>query len=146
KPIGAGAPDPNLAVEAGREYDFVVRVGPPEEGFVSGSESFPEPPLKPEEASLTLSVLLYERYTCPDGTLQTIQLPRAGASPAATFRIAISAASRVFDGRITIFHNNRPLIESSYRIAVQGATGDGTPPARAELRTLMRTRAFDTSL
>jgi hypothetical protein len=138
---------PATSVEAGKPYQLQVRVAPREKNWVVSREIFPEPPLKPQETSLLLTVLFHERHSCPDGVLQTIELPRMGASSVARFPITVSGESSVFDSRITIYHNNRPLIESAFRAAVLGAkSSEGPAPVHAELVTLMRTRAFDANL
>ena len=128
-------------LDPGAPYRLDVRVGPTERGWVESDEPVPEPPLKPEESSLTLTVLFHERHSCPEGTLGAIVLPRAGASDIVSFAFAVHPSAPDFDGRILILHNNRPITETQIQYPVRGKTTD--PPSN---KTLMRTRAFGATL
>ncbi|MBI4904237.1 MAG: hypothetical protein HY820_11410 [Acidobacteria bacterium] len=131
-------------IEAGKDYVLQVRIGTGQ-GWTTSHDPLPEPPLKPQETSVILTVLFHEPHSCPDGLLRTIELPRSGPSSTAEFPVRANTGSAVLDGRITIYHNNRPLMECAYRVPVMG--GAAIPALTCPgLETLMRTRRFDGGL
>lgn len=126
---------PQSALEAGKRYGLDIKIGPRERGWGSGKESFPEPPIRPEEAGVSLAVLFTEPNSCPNGELKTIFLPRAGASSACRFEFTASPASSLFEGWISIYHNNRLLQEAVLRAEVVGGAISPTPaPEKTEFR------------
>jgi hypothetical protein len=126
---------PKDALEAGKRYGLDVKIGPKEKGWGAGKESFPEPPVKPEEAGVMLAVVFTERNSHPSGELKTVFLPRNGASSECRFEFTVSAASRVFEGWISVYHNNRLLQEGVVRSEVIGGVGeDGPVPEKTEFR------------
>ncbi len=126
---------PKDALEAGKRYGLDVKIGAKEKGWGAGKESFPEPPVKPEEAGVMLAVVFSERNSHPDGELKTVFLPRNGASSECRFEFTVSAVSRVFEGWISVYHNNRLLQEGVVRSEViGGAAEDGPVPEKTEFR------------
>ncbi|MBE0660632.1 MAG: hypothetical protein IH602_23255, partial [Bryobacteraceae bacterium] len=126
---------PQSALEAGKLYGLGVKIGPTEKGWARGKESFPEPPIRPEESGVSLAVVFTEPNSCPAGELKTIFLPRAGASSECRFEFTASAASNLFEGWISVYHNNRLLQEGVLRAeVVGGASGPTPPPAKTEFR------------
>lgn len=118
------------SLDAGKEYTLNVRVAPQTLGWVASGESLPEPEWRPDESSRVLAVLFHEPNCCPDGLIQTIVLPARGESTTAQFPFT---AGTSFNGRITVYFNNRPLIECGITFSTGGL----------ELRTLMRMRSFE---
>ncbi len=135
QPLDKTRVKPKDALEAGKRYGLDVKIGPKEKGWGAGGESFPEPPVKPEEAGVMLAVVFTERNSCPAGELKTVFLPRSGASSECRFEFAVSTASRVFEGWISVYHNNRLLQEGVVRSEVIGGVAeDGPIPEKTEFR------------
>ncbi|HPT25849.1 MAG TPA: hypothetical protein PLZ95_05470, partial [Bryobacteraceae bacterium] len=126
---------PEQALEAGKRYGLKVKAGPKEKGWGSGKERLPEPPVAPEDAGVMLTVVFTERNSNPSGELKTVFLPRTGASSECEFEFTASAAARVFEGWISVYHNNRLLQEGVLRAEVVGGVGSGEEvPGKTEFR------------
>ncbi len=126
---------PEEALEAGKSYGLTVKLGPKEKGWRSGKESLPEPPVAPEDAGVMLAVVFTERNSSPAGQLKTVFLPKTGASSECVFEFTASPASRLFEGWISIYHNNRLLQEGVLRAeVVGGAETSEAVPSKTEFR------------
>ena len=112
---------PEKALEAGKSYKLSVLIGERQEGFIKGGKSFPEPPLRPEEAGASLAVVFFEEYSKPEGELRPVFLPRVGDSSTAEFEFTVSLDCNVFEGWVSVYHNNRLLQEGVLRARVVGA-------------------------
>lgn len=133
--IGRTRTKPESALEAGKSYGLDIKIGPKEKGWKGGKESFPAPPIRPEESGVSLVVVFTEPNSCPDGALQTIFLPRTGASSECRFEFTASPASNLFEGWISVYHNNRLLQEGVLRSeVVGGAAGPTPPPAKTDFQ------------
>jgi len=115
---------PEKALESGRKYSLEVRIGPKEQGWSSVRDSFPAPPVTPDEAGVSLAVVFNEKSSVPQPQQQTILLPRKGVSSVCMFEFTVSPAARLFEGWISVYHNNRLLQEARLRAAVVGGSGE----------------------
>ncbi|MFB3776817.1 MAG: hypothetical protein ACE141_04375 [Bryobacteraceae bacterium] len=118
---------PARALEAGREYSLEVRIGPKEKTWTSAREAFPLPAVTPAEAAVPLLVVFEERNSIPAPLQQTILLPRRGVSSTCLFEFTVSPAARLFEGWISVYHNNRLIQEARLRSAVLGGGGEVPP-------------------
>jgi hypothetical protein len=116
---------PEQALEAGKPYLVTVNIGPLAKGRLSGGQAMPEPPVAPEDAGVMLAVVFTERNSSPAGELKTVFLPRTGTSSECGFEFVASAAARVFEGWISVYHNNRLLHEGVLRSEVVGGADSG---------------------
>lgn len=112
---------PEKALEAAKRYMLAVHVGPKSEGYIAAEESFPEPPVRAEESGVSLAVVFFEKNSKPEAELRTVFLPRLGASSIAEFEFTVSHAASVFEGWVSVYHNNRILQEGVLQCKVIGA-------------------------
>lgn len=124
---------PEQALEAGKRYLLTVSIGPLTKGRLSGGKVMPEPPVAPEDAGVMLAVVFTERNSSPSAELKTVFLPRTGTSSECGFEFVASAAARVFEGWISVYHNNRLLHEGVLRSEVVGGADSGEKvPSKTE--------------
>ena len=124
---------PKEALEAAKRYKLAVHIGPKSKRAIAGKESFPEPPVRPEDSGVSLAVVFFEEHSKPEADLKTIFLPRTGESSTAEFEFTVSDAANVFEGWVSVYHNNRLLQEGVLQAKVIGAVaGAGTPPREIE--------------
>lgn len=85
-----------------------VRVGPPDEEWVSLAEGFPDEKLPKDRKEWRLSVVLTEPDHLREAMRKSIKLPRLGPSTECEFIIK-PGDHPVFEGRITVLHRGRVL-------------------------------------
>lgn len=128
---------PAEALEAGKQYKLAVHIGRKTSDDMAGSESFPEPPVCPSESGVNLAVVFFEKNSKPEAELKTIFLPRAGESSPCEFKFVASASSSIFEGRVSVYHNNRLLQEGVLRSKVINATvQSGAGPEKTTFKIL----------
>ena len=112
---------PAEALEAAKRYKLNVRIGGRRKGYLSGEVSFPEPPVQRGDAGAILTVVFFEKNSKPEAELKPIFLPMTGDSSACEFEFIASPVSSLFEGWVSVYHNNRLLQEGVLRARVEGA-------------------------
>lgn len=115
---------------ANTRHLMTVRVGPNEMGWINpkNNQAFPGHLLPQEEDSWTLQVVLSEPNHIPTPLCGTIELPRHGASNAATFEFVPVPSADPFNGRLMVLYRNRILQTA----IVQGRVVTETSEERAD--------------
>ncbi len=115
---------PEEALEATKRYTLEVHIGPEAAGYYIDYMAFPEPPVLRGESGVNLLVVFFEKNSMPDAQSRTIFLPRTGESSRCEFDFTVSNASKVFEGYVSVYHNNRFLQESVLRARVEGGIAE----------------------
>ncbi|HVU36074.1 MAG TPA: hypothetical protein VHE61_21715 [Opitutaceae bacterium] len=119
--------DPRLPVPdrgplvAGQVYELAVRIGPTEAGWGEAAVAFPEQELPTAEGGHVLTVVFSEPHSLPEPQVETIFLPRNGASSTCTFSFTPKAAPDWFEGRLIVLHANRVMQTALLRMPVKPA-------------------------
>jgi hypothetical protein len=98
------------ALLSGQRYVIRVRIAPPDEHWLIPKSGgvFPEPEFPPDVDRNVLTVVFIEPKYAPDPQMETIFLPREGASSVCQFLVSAREPG-LFEGRITVLHKNRIL-------------------------------------
>ncbi len=126
---------------------ITVFIDAPRAGAVVADKVFPDELLPEEEEGHLLTVVFSEPKLLTKPLVETLYLPRTGASTAASFDIATGPDFTALEARITVLYENRILQTSLLR----GPTGE-IPTLRVEmnvrpgLRGLDRQRRFDAAM
>ncbi len=138
---------PSPGVRAGRRYEIAVWIGPPEAESLRLRERFPEEKLPENAAGHLLTVVLSEPHLLDGPLVQTIFLPRDGASSVASFPLDLPSDTRAVEARITVLYENRVLQTARFG----GRVGERWDLAsemnvRPGLKNLSGQRRFDGAL
>jgi len=98
------------ALLSGQRYVIRVRIAPPDDHWLipKSGAVFPEPEFPPDVNRNVLTVVFIEPKYAPDPQIETIFLPREGASSVCQFLVSAREPG-LFEGRITVLHKNRIL-------------------------------------
>jgi hypothetical protein len=120
---------------ANTRHLMTVRVGPNEMGWINpkNNQAFPDHLLPEEEDSWTLQVVLSEPNHIPTPLCGTIELPRHGASNAATFEFVPVPSVDPFNGRLMVLYRNRILQTAIVRGRIVADTSEECADDRIEI-------------
>ena len=138
---------PEEALEATKRYMLEVHIGHKQAGYYAGKVSLPEPPVRPEESAVILLVVFFEKNSKPDAESRTIRIPRIGESSRCEFEFTASDRAKVFEGWLSVYHNNRLLQEGVLRARVDGGAGElDQVPKRTVFNIRSRPRPLELGL
>lgn len=116
-----------------------VRIGPPDEHWISIPEEFPEERLPEDAESWRLTVVMTEPLHMKKPELRFIRLGRSGPSTECEFRFTPGAAP-TFEGRITVLHRGRVLQTAVLKAFVAGDESEIPAEASIQLTELIQVR------
>jgi hypothetical protein len=106
----ADAPDRTLLDHflAGVRHEIEVRIGPREQGWLTGTTPFPDDRL-PARGPHLLSVVLTEPHLLGAPQVRALTLPEQGSSTSAWFELTTRADTARVEARLTVLYGNRVL-------------------------------------
>jgi hypothetical protein len=101
--------EPVLAFRTGAAHRIDVRVGPPEEEWITHPDRFRDESLPKSAKGHRLTVILSEPSMAPDPQVSHIFLPPGGASTTCSFFLEAALQFARVQARITVLYRNRVL-------------------------------------
>ena len=112
------------ALQAHTPYKVAVRIGAAIEGFLRGSQAFPDELLQDDGRSHELTIAFWDQSTGRKARTEGLLLPAVGDSNTCEFEIETGGGDQAYVARITVLHRNR-VLQSGLLTAPVGVSEGG---------------------